>query len=70
MFTVPSCDVQIPVPTIGDVVTFSFDSYARRDLPVNHKIYRVRTDISWDDVQHNYAKEQHYLSGKNIYFLV
>jgi hypothetical protein len=60
---VQSADVRIPKPSIGDVVTFSFDNYARRDLPVNPKIYRVRTDISWDDVIHNYAKEKHYVSG-------
>ena len=64
VFTVPAQDVRIPMPSVGDVVTFSFDSYARRDLPVNPKIYRIRTDISWDDAQHSYAKEKHYLSGK------
>lgn len=68
VFTVPPQDVRIPKPSIGDVVTFSFDSYARRDLPVNPKIYRIRTDISWDDVQHNYAKEKQYLSGMIPFF--
>jgi hypothetical protein len=34
--------VLIPTPSVGDVVTFSYESQARRDVPVNPRIYRVR----------------------------
>ena len=34
----------------GDMVTFSYDTYSRREAPVNPKIQRVRTDMSWEDV--------------------
>jgi hypothetical protein len=63
MVTVPRENVQVTKMAIGDVVTFSFENYARRDLPVSPKIYRIRTDVSWDDVVHSYVKEKQYLTG-------
>ena len=62
-FMVPACDIHIPTPKVGEVVSYSFEGHARRDMPVNPKIYRVRTDISWDYVVHNIVREQQYLSG-------
>jgi hypothetical protein len=63
MLSVPSESVIIPTPTVGDIVTFSFDTTSRRDLPFNPKIFRIRTDISWDDILRSYFKEKQYLSG-------
>jgi hypothetical protein len=45
---VPHRDVSIPTPAIGDIVSFSFESRARMEVPVNPKIYRLRYDISWN----------------------
>lgn len=41
----------------GDVVTFAYDDYSRRSLPVNPKVYRIRDDLSWEEVLENYAAE-------------
>jgi hypothetical protein len=64
MITVPATDVEVPTPlTGGDVVTFSFEANARRDLPVSPKIYRTRTDVSWEEIVQNYKTDQ-YLTGE------
>eukprot|EP00026_Physarum_polycephalum_P002214 Phypoly_transcript_02219.p1 GENE.Phypoly_transcript_02219~~Phypoly_transcript_02219.p1 ORF type:complete len:905 (+),score=113.90 Phypoly_transcript_02219:198-2912(+) len=34
----------------GDIVTFSYDSYSQRSVPVNPFIFRIRTDLSWEQV--------------------
>jgi hypothetical protein len=62
-FVVPAHDVLIPPPAIGDVVTFSYESHARRDLPVNPKIFRIRTDVTWEEVVYNSSLERQYLNG-------
>lgn len=62
-FIVPPQDVLIPTPTKGEIVTFSYESYARRDLPVNPRIFRIRTDVSWDDVIRNLSNEKKFLNG-------
>jgi hypothetical protein len=48
---------------IGDVVTFSYESNSRRDAPVNAVVYKIRTDLDWEDVVLNYAKEKRDLSS-------
>jgi hypothetical protein len=60
-FSVPSQNVQIPSPSIGDVVTFYCESYVRRDVPMNPKVVRIRTDVSWEDVVLNYFKQKKYI---------
>lgn len=57
-FAVPSENVRVfAKPIRGDVVTFNYESYSRRSVPVNPKIYRIRTDMSWEDVLRAHAKE-------------
>ena len=51
------------MPSVGDVVSFSFEIYARRDVPARPTIYRIRTDVSWEDVVHNFHQENKYLNG-------
>ena len=63
-FEVRGSDVHIPTPDVGDVVTFSYESWARRELPVGPKIYRVRIDLSWDDVMQSAVQEKQHLNGK------
>ena len=63
LFLVPFDDVLIPIPVKGDIVSFTYDSFARRDLPINPKIYRVRSDLSWDDVVQSVAKDRKSLNG-------
>jgi hypothetical protein len=62
--------VHIPTPSLGDIVTFSYETSARRELPVQPEIYRTRTDVSWQDVVLNYAKEQKYRNGTNFLALL
>lgn len=35
---------------IGDVVTFSCDSYSAQGTPVNPHVFRIRHDLSWLDL--------------------
>jgi hypothetical protein len=62
-FEVPSYDISIPTPKVGDIVSFSSESQARRELPVSPKIYKIRTDVSWADVLLSYFTEQQHLNG-------
>lgn len=61
---IPMSDVHVSsTVAVGDVVSFSFENYARRDVPVNPKIYRIRSDLSWLDVVHSAVKESKFISG-------
>lgn len=46
----------------GDVVTFTYEASARRELPVHPKIIRKRVDLSWADVLISYANEHRFLN--------
>ena len=59
----PPGDVLIPSPATGEIVSFSFESQARRALPQSPKIFRVRTDLEWADVVRNFGSEQRFLNG-------
>ena len=50
-------------PIRGDVVTFSFQNYAKFVAPVNPTIEKIRTDLSWDDVVMNHFIETPQLNG-------
>ena len=45
----PHRNVEVPRISIGDVVTFSYESYSRKDEYVNPVITRIRTDVSWPE---------------------
>lgn len=50
----------------GDVVTVSYDRYARNAIPVNPKVYRIRSDITWEFVLQGHSKQlpkAQYLNG-------
>ena len=57
-------DVLIRTPSIGDVVTFSYESHSRRDEPVNPKIFRVRADVSWEELMESNAREGKRSTGR------
>jgi len=40
-------------PKIGNVVTFTYENFSRRSIPVSPKIDRIRTDVSWEQVIYN-----------------
>lgn len=42
-----------PIP--GDVVTFTYENYSTAAVPVNPELYRIRRDMTWEDVIRNYA---------------
>jgi hypothetical protein len=57
-------DVKIvPLPSKGDIVTFSYEISTRKELPVNPEIQKIRTDISWEDVLASHTNEEKYLNG-------
>eukprot|EP00026_Physarum_polycephalum_P001891 Phypoly_transcript_01894.p1 GENE.Phypoly_transcript_01894~~Phypoly_transcript_01894.p1 ORF type:complete len:789 (+),score=99.81 Phypoly_transcript_01894:138-2369(+) len=41
----------------GDIVTVSYENFARRATLVNPKIVRIRKDISWEEVLRSYSDE-------------
>eukprot|EP00026_Physarum_polycephalum_P003969 Phypoly_transcript_03986.p1 GENE.Phypoly_transcript_03986~~Phypoly_transcript_03986.p1 ORF type:complete len:741 (+),score=114.71 Phypoly_transcript_03986:43-2265(+) len=41
----------------GDVVTFAYDQFSTHAIPSNPEILRVREDVSWEDVLHDYQRE-------------
>ena len=43
-------------PKRGDVVSFLYDNYSKKSIPVNPRIYRVRPDLSWEEVLDRFAK--------------
>jgi hypothetical protein len=54
------------------VVTFTYDDYSRRDTPFNARIYRVRDDLSWQEVVERYLHDTphaHALPLNGIRFL-
>ena len=51
-------------------MTFSYELHARRDVLVNPKIYKVRTDVSWEEVQHNFMIQKKQLAGNTIFILL
>jgi hypothetical protein len=65
---VPHENVLVNNLAIGNIVTFSYDIQARRHIPVNPKINRLRTDLLWKDVVYLYNKENASLSGTSHSF--
>eukprot|EP00026_Physarum_polycephalum_P001959 Phypoly_transcript_01963.p1 GENE.Phypoly_transcript_01963~~Phypoly_transcript_01963.p1 ORF type:complete len:985 (-),score=156.37 Phypoly_transcript_01963:23-2977(-) len=45
-------------PKKGDVVTFSFENYSRSVIPVRPKVFRVRTDVFWEDIVRTHIKDR------------
>jgi hypothetical protein len=41
----------------GDVVTVAFENYSRKSIPVNPKITRIRKDMTWENVLHEFVKQ-------------
>jgi hypothetical protein len=38
-------------------VSFSYDAYSHHAAPINPKIFRVRTDVSWKDLVVEHARD-------------
>jgi hypothetical protein len=55
-------------PKKGDVVTFSYEIHARRELPFNPNIIRIRMDLSWEDVVAGAFTEKKHLNGIPFFF--
>ena len=53
-FKVPVQKIQ---PKKGDVVTFSYDSYTVRSVPLNPRIYRIRGDMTWEEAIYNFEQQ-------------
>ena len=56
-------------PKKGDVVTFSFETYSRNPIPVRPKIFRVRTDVFWEDIVRTHVKDSANRREGNVTFL-
>ena len=44
-------------------MSFSYEVNSRREVPVNAEIYRVRSDLSWEDILLDFSKELKSLNG-------
>eukprot|EP00026_Physarum_polycephalum_P001288 Phypoly_transcript_01289.p1 GENE.Phypoly_transcript_01289~~Phypoly_transcript_01289.p1 ORF type:complete len:982 (+),score=115.84 Phypoly_transcript_01289:110-3055(+) len=49
--------MQKVVPKKGDVVTFSYDSYTVKSVPLNPRNYRIRTDMTWEEAIHTFEQQ-------------
>ena len=38
-------------------MTFACDTYSNKAIPINPRVFRVRTDISWKEVVRKFAEE-------------
>ena len=59
-------------PLEGDVVSFSYDHQARIEIPTNPKVYRIRDDLTWQDVLESIPSSQ-FINGmwkKYIYIKI
>jgi hypothetical protein len=65
-FTVPSKDIHIPTPKKGDVVSFSYQGFARRNIPVGPIVFRIRTDVLWEDLVQSEGSDKFKSSGISI----
>ena len=45
-------------------MSFSYDENARHDIPIRPSVYRIRTDVEWDDVITSARSDRHRSSGK------
>lgn len=52
-----------PVPASGTVVTVTYDLNARRELPVNPKIERIRPDLDWVDILKSSGQDKSVFDG-------
>eukprot|EP00026_Physarum_polycephalum_P004745 Phypoly_transcript_04768.p1 GENE.Phypoly_transcript_04768~~Phypoly_transcript_04768.p1 ORF type:complete len:663 (+),score=63.83 Phypoly_transcript_04768:34-2022(+) len=57
-FAVPFESVLTSALSKGDVVTFSCDNNLRLAAPINPKIFRIRTDLLWEDVVHSFQHDK------------
>jgi hypothetical protein len=66
-------EIQQPLKR-GDIVSITFENYSRNALPVNPKIYRVRLDLDWNEVNRSYSENisqsQKFNGTKYIYMLI
>ena len=64
-FLVTKEKVEVSNISVGDIVTFSYENNAKRDVPANPRIFRIRTDLLWKDVVQLFYKEKRHLNGMN-----
>lgn len=49
----------------GDVVTVAYEDYTRKSIPLNPTIYRIRKDLSWQQVVAENNKSRSYEEAMN-----
>eukprot|EP00026_Physarum_polycephalum_P002682 Phypoly_transcript_02690.p1 GENE.Phypoly_transcript_02690~~Phypoly_transcript_02690.p1 ORF type:complete len:880 (+),score=98.16 Phypoly_transcript_02690:33-2672(+) len=58
MFKVPPSSVEVrSYPKKGDIVMLSYEKLSSLGIPVEPKLVRIRTDLSWEEVVINYNVE-------------
>ena len=66
IFSLPSPPLHLKQ---GDVVTFSYQNYSRREAPVNPRILHVRLDVSWERVLREFSTNSRSLPLNGILFI-
>lgn len=56
-------------PKRGDVISFLYDNYSKKSIPVSPRIYRIRTDLSWEEVIDRYLKTPAHARPLNSMFV-
>lgn len=54
-------------PKRGDIVSFSYDNFSQRSLPVNPKILRIRTDVTWENVVQDFLIHEKASSDSSLF---
>lgn len=60
------------MPKLGEVVTFVYQSFSQRAIPVQPVVVRIRDDVLWEEVVANYIRETpraHLLNGNLLFIL-
>lgn len=52
-----SCIIEFSKLQKGDIVTFAYESWTRKTLPTNPKIFRIRKDVLWDHILNQFEKK-------------
>ena len=47
-------------PKPGEVVSFSFENYSRRDVPTNPFVEKIRYDLTWENVLQSYDESSRF----------
>jgi hypothetical protein len=52
---------------IGDIISYKYSNLTLKNYPINPIIFRIRSDLTWDDVMMNQGTKIRSIDGKIIF---